>query len=233
MPGKVIIACGLMGSGKSTLSRELAGALGPETLWLEEPDEKGGKNPYLSDYYGNPIRWSFTMQMHLLGTRYRSHLQAQWHAMATDNHAVLDSSYWQDTAYARLQMKQGMMTEREFATYQSIYHAMTASVMLPTVCLRTLVQPEVAQKRIQKRMEKQLGRKCEDVVDLAYLKGLDSEIDHMVGVLRQQGVTILDVPWDVDRENAAQRKASVEGLAARIQSLKPPDLFLDLHRRTI
>jgi len=233
MRGKVVIIEGLIGSGKTTLSRELGQALGPQTLTLFEPDEKGGKNPYLADYYEEPARWSFTLQVHQLAARFRMHLQAQWHAMQGFGHAVLDRSYFGDTAFARLQLKSGLMSQREFDSYSALYHGMTASVLLPTICIRVLASPEICNERVAKRMESETGRACESAIDLDYLRGLELEIDHMVGVLRQQGVVVWDVPWDEERESAEQRKSAVEALAARIKNLQPPDLFLDLHRRTL
>ncbi len=231
--GKVVIVEGLIGAGKSSLSKELSEALGEETLLLMEPDEKDGANPYLSDFYGNQSRWAFTMQTHLLQARYRMHLQAQWHAMNKYGDAVLDRSYFGDTAFARLQLTMGAMTSTEFDTYKSLYHAMTASVLLPNVCVRLLVSPEVSNHRISKRMEEQTGRRCENVIDLKYLQNLDTEISHMVNVLRNQGVTILDVPWDVDRSTREDRRCAVEGLAARIREAKVMNPLLDYHRRTL
>ena len=229
---KVVIIEGLIAAGKSTLARELGDALGNGTLTLLEPDESSD-NPYLSDYYDDPARWSYTMQTHLLTLRYRMHLHAQWHAMQGYGHAVLDRSLMGDTAFARLQLKLGAMSEREFETYRSLYHAMTATVLLPTICLRVLVSPEESAKRIAKRYEAREGRACEKAIDLEYLKKLDTEIDHMVSVLRQQGVAVLDVPWDTERDTRETRASSVEYLARRVEALEPVDLFLDLHRRTI
>jgi deoxyadenosine/deoxycytidine kinase len=231
--GKVVIVEGLIGGGKTTLSNELAQALGDTTLVLFEPDEKGGANPYLADYYTDPKRWGFTLQVHQLQARFRMHLHAQWHALQGFGHAVLDRSYFGDTAFARLQHKLGWVTDREFNTYSSIYHAMTSAVLLPNVCVRILVSPHTCNDRIASRMKAEKGRKCEQAIDLDYLKALDHEIDHMVGVLRAQGVTILDVPWDVDRDSPEARRSAVEGLADRIRSVDPPDFFLDMHRRTI
>jgi deoxyadenosine/deoxycytidine kinase len=231
--GKVVIVEGLIGGGKTSLSRELAQALGDTTLVLFEPDEKEDANPYLADYYADAERWAFVLQVHQLQARYRMHLHAQWHAMEGMGHAVLDRSYFGDTAFARLQLRQGKMTQREFDTYSSIYHAMTAQVLLPNICVRVLVSPETCNQRVAKRMLTETGRKCEEAIDLSYLKALDREIDHMVGVLRAQGVTILDVPWDVDRDTPEARRSAVEGLAERIKGIEPPDYFLDLHRRTL
>lgn len=229
----VVTIEGLIGSGKSTLTEELGKALGENTLILKEPDDKDNANPYLSDYYGDPTRWSLTMQVHLLSMRYRMHLHAQWHAMQGYGPAVLDRSYYGDTGFARLQRAKGLMSEREFKTYQNIYHAMTASVLHPTVCVRILVSPEICNKRISKRMELREGRRCEQAIDLEYLKMLDKEIDHMIAVLRHNGVMILDVPYDVDRDSSEQREQAVKSLSDRILAVDPPDFFLDLHRRTI
>lgn len=231
--GKVVIVEGLIGGGKTSLSRELAQSLGPNTLVLFEPDEKNNANPYLSDYYNDPKRWAFTLQVHQLQARYRMHLHAQWHAMQGSGNAVLDRSYFGDTAFARLQHKLGWMTDRELETYSSMYHAMTAQVLLPNICVRVLVSPETCNHRIAKRMESETGRACEQAIDLDYLRDLDHEIDHMVGVLRQQGVAVLDVPWDTDRDSPEARLSAVEGLANRIRSITPPDLFLDMHRRSL
>lgn len=231
--GKTVIVEGLIGSGKTTLSRELAAALGDTTLVLYEPDEKQDANPYLADYYADPARWGFTLQIHQLQARFRMHLHAQWHAMQGFGHAVLDRSYFGDTAFSRLQHQLGWVSDREYETYTSIYHAMTASVLLPNVCVRILVSPQTCNNRISKRMKTEKGRKCEQAIDLDYLKALDHEIDHMVGVLRQQGVNILDVPWDENRDTPSIRQSAVEGLADRIQAIQPPDLFLDMHRRSL
>jgi len=230
---KVVIVEGIIGAGKSSLTKELGAALGPNTLVEMEPDEAGDANPYLADFYGDPKRWALVMQVHLLQARYRMHLQAQWHAMSGSGHSVLDRSYFGDTCFARLQLRNGSMTMREFNTYRNLYHTMTAHVLLPNVCVRLLVSPEVSRRRIESRMEQREGRKCEAGIDLQYLIDLDREISHMVAVLRSQGVTVIDMPWDVDRESAEQRKLAVESLACRIAEQDAPDAFLDLHRRTL
>jgi deoxyadenosine/deoxycytidine kinase len=231
--GKVVIVEGLIGAGKTSLTRELGAALGDNTLVLFEPDEKRDKNPYLADYYDDPKRWGFTLQVHQLQARYRMHLQAQWHAMQGAGHAVLDRSYFGDTAFARLQHNLGWVSDREFETYSSIYHAMTSAVLLPNVCVRVLVSPDTCERRIMRRMRVETGRECEQKIDKQYLVDLDCEIGHMVDVLRGQGVAVLDVPWDEDRDNPDDRKEAVAGLAARIQSVEPQDFFLDMHRKSL
>jgi len=232
MRGKVIGIEGLIGAGKTEFSKALATSLGSETQLFIEPDEKDNANPYLARYYEDAARWSFTMQIHLLSLRFRIHKQAQWFAMNTGGSAVIDRTYQGDTAFARLQYRNGLVDDNEFATYQNIYHAMTASVLLPTVCIHLITKPETSVVRINKRMQEQTGRQCESSIPIEYLIGLDQEIHRMVEVLDQQGVQIIKLDWDVPR-SAQEITQAAQEIAQVILSKTTPDLFLDLHRRTI
>lgn len=229
--GLVIIVEGLIGAGKSTLTQELGLVLGQDTLVLMEPDEQKNANPYLADFYGNKERWSFTMQTHLLGMRYRMQLAAQWHALCGRGHAICDRSFYGDTCFARMMNNTGEISNREFETYRVLYQAMTASVLLPGVCVRLKVDPEVAADRIRGRASKRDGRKSELSIDLGYLRALDEEIDTTVGVLREQGVQVLSLHWNDDLTSAEARHQAIEQLAADIIDMSPPDLFLQHHRR--
>ena len=233
---KVIIVEGLIGAGKSDFSAMLGSALddvspNPTCLVLNEPDERQGANPYLTDYYADQARYAFTMQAHLLQARFRMHLQAQWHVMQGIGHAVLDRSYFGDVCFARLQVRDGHMDEREFATYASLYEAMTCFVRLPTVCVRLLVSPAVANDRIRRRAEVREGRRSELGSPEGYLVRLDEEIGKMVDELRLGGVQIYEFAWDEDRPADETRFRAVLALAERIHHLRPPDPFLALHRR--
>lgn len=229
--GLVVIVEGLIGAGKSTLTTELGRALGPETLVLMEPDERNNANPYLADFYGDKARWSFTMQVHLLGARYQMQLAAQWHAMSGRGHAICDRSYYGDTCFARMMNRTGEISDREFQTYRILYQAMTASVLLPSVCVRLRVDPTTAAERIRRRAAERDGRKAELVIDLDYLRALDHEIDVTVNVLREQGVHVVEVPWNADLQTPEARERVILDLARTVAESRPLDLFLQHHRR--
>jgi deoxyadenosine/deoxycytidine kinase len=230
--GQSIIVEAVMGAGKTCLTKAMASVLGPETLILLEPDEKDNKNPYLAKYYESPERWCFTMQVHLLTLRLRATQRAQWYVADTGKNAIMDRSLPGDTAFARLQLKYDYMTEMEFRTYSNLYHAMTTKSLLPNVCVRLLVDPDVAIQRIKKRMENEPGRKCEDVVPRKYIEDLDLEIDHMTSVLKSMGVSVFEVPWNKNRMNEQDIQEAAKDILARIEREPTYDLFLDLHRRT-
>ena len=227
--GRVFIIEGIIGAGKTTFAKYLADELGCQ--WLQEPDEKNG-NSYLSKFYEDSNRWAFTMQLHLLNTRFRMHKHAQWTAMQSGNDVVIDRSYFGDTAFARLQVKNKVMTEDEYNTYALCYHNMTSSILLPQVCIHLITTPEVSSSRIENRMEIQTGRKCESVIDLKYLQDLSDEENIMIDVLEKQGVKIFRLDWD-ENKSIEDIKCSIEKLVQEINKYTVPDLLLDYHRRTI
>lgn len=230
----VIIIEGNIGAGKSSLATELAAELGQGTLLLLEPDEVGNLNPYLADFYGGKERWGFTMQVHLLARRYRQQLHAQAHVMSDAGHAILDRSFYGDVCFAELLHGAKLMSDRELETYRLLYEAMSAHVLLPSVCIRLLTSPESSYKRIEKRYNTRRGRASEQVIDLAYLKALDEKIGHVTELLQEQGVRVIDLPWDAERETTEQRSATVSGLASRIRDggmRRPGDVFTRHHRR--
>lgn len=228
MSGKVVITEGIIGVGKTTFSEALSKKLNAK--WMKEPDEECG-NPYLTEFYANPKRWAFTMQMHLLNTRYRMHMSAQWLAMQSNTNVVLDRSYFGDTAFANLQLENETMTENEFSTYTISYQNMTSSVLLPQVCVFLDVNPEIAQERVKNRMEIQTGRKCENVIDLNYLFSLKSHQDKVIDTLSAQGVHIIKLDWNKNI-TAEEIDNLAHEIAQRIENI-PKHSFIDYHRRTI
>lgn len=225
----VFIIEGIIGAGKTTFAKLLSEEL--ECEWLQEPDEKNG-NPYLTNFYADQKRWALTMQLHLLNTRFRMHKHAQWTTMQTKKDVIIDRSYFGDTAFARLQLKNGTMSQDEYNTYCMSYHNMTSNVLLPQVCIHLLTTPEVSANRIKKRMEIQTGRKCEDVIDLQYLRDLNDEEHLMIETLEKQGVRVFKIPWNKEK-TSEEIKESITDLCKELKNYTPPDMLLDLHRRTI
>lgn len=228
MSGKVVITEGIIGVGKTTFSEALGKCL--DAKWMREPDEESG-NPYLKKFYEDPKRWALTMQMHLLNTRYRMHVHAQWCSLQSNTNVVIDRSYFGDTAFANLQLENGTMTTDEFNTYKLSYHNMTSSVLLPQVCVFLDVDPEVAQERVKTRMEIQTGRKCENAIDLSYLVNLKKHQDRVINTLEAQGVHIIRLEWNKNR-SLEEIKSVAQEIANEINEL-PEHNFLDYHRRTI
>jgi len=225
----VVIVEGLIGIGKSTLTEELGAALGPNCLTLLEPDERDNANPYLASFYADMPRWGTTMQLHLLGLRYRMQLRAQHHANSGAGPALLDRSFYGDVCFARLGYKDGWMNEAEFSTYEMLYQEMSEHVLFPSICLHLLGDPTIVAQRINKRLSEREGRKSEAGIPLQYLEDLAVEIDRMVNILGDHGTRVYTVMWDTERDTPEHRAQTIQSLVRKIEAYKPPDL----HRRVI
>lgn len=220
--GSVIVE-GLIGVGKSTFSAILAEVLKGE--YLPEPDEK--TNPFLSDYYTDPKRWAYTMQVHLLSARYRAHQYSQSKALYhRDGWTVLDRSYFGDACFARVQDRLGLFDKREYESYFKLHKDMQTHILYPTVAIYLNATPEVCASRINKRMSEKLGRACEESIDLDYLRMLDDEIQVMKDGLKGNTLSI-ELDWNEDRSDEEIEqiiKSLVVGHSMDYGNMKTPQL---------
>ena len=113
-----IIIAGNIGAGKSTLVRMMCELLGWEP-YLYDPV---AENPYLADFYLDMKRWAFNSQVFFLTHRARSHRAL----MDSRRSVVQDRSFYEDAEiFARAQYMMGSLSERDWQTYQGLYHTLT------------------------------------------------------------------------------------------------------------
>lgn len=159
----IVSVLGLIGSGKSTLVNKLANTNNYSVF--EEPVDN---NPFLSDYYEDPNRWSFTLQIYYLWERYKQSQEAFIKSMRNET-VILDSSLYSDFAFAMLQHNRGYFTDSEYSTYLNMHKIITAQTAYPDITVWLQLNPEQTLERIKKR-----SRDCESSISLKYLKSLDS-----------------------------------------------------------
>ena len=214
MNGGVIIVEGNIGAGKSTFAQILARALDGE--YLPEPAE--GTNPYLADYYRDPARWAFEMQMFLLTRRYRAQKYAQSKVRHSGGFVVLDRSYYGDVCFANVQKELGYFSERDYVTYLSHHTDMKVNLEPPAVAIFLIVEPEVCKQRINHRLSVQKGRECESSISIEYLQALDREI-FKLSVSMSPSTLVKQLQWSSER-NEAKIAKMCEGFALDIRSRK-------------
>ena len=195
MNAGLIIVEGNIGAGKSTFAKALAHSL--HGKYIAEPDEK--TNQYLADYYNDPARWSFEMQIHLLTRRYRSQLRAQREILDDgEGFYVMDRSYYGDVCFANVQKQLGYFDDRAYDTYLRLHTDLKLNLLPPTCAIFLDTSPAVCKSRISKRMSEKEGRKCESTIELDYLNRLDNEIRKLEKSL--EGKTILNhLDWCEDK----------------------------------
>lgn len=154
-----IIGC--IGVGKSRLTDALAKHLGYKAYF--EPVKE---NPYLDDFYADPKRWSFEMQIYMLTSRFQQHLEIQ-KLSAKNIGVVQDLIIYGDVLYAQLTHQSGFMDDRDFTNYKNHFEVLRPLLQLPDVIINLETPVDIAYERIHRR-----GRPSEKAISKEYLQGL-------------------------------------------------------------
>lgn len=140
---KFIIVAGNIGVGKSTLVRLLCEKLGWQPYY--EPETE---NPYLADFYGDMSRWSFQSQVFFLSRRLQIHHKILHHSGSV----IQDRSIYEDAEiFARNLYLQGNMSDRDYATYRSLYQTLAEFLPPPDLVIYLRASVETLSRRIALR----------------------------------------------------------------------------------
>ena len=140
---KFIAVAGNIGVGKSTLVTLLCQRLGWQPF--SEPQEE---NPDLADFYREMRNWSFHSQVFFLGRRLRAHRQLMDHPTSV----IQDRSVYEDAEiFAANLYRGGAMSERDYATYRSLYEALAAILLPPDLVIYLQAPTEALLERIRRR----------------------------------------------------------------------------------
>lgn len=157
----VLVLSGVIGSGKSSLTKILSKHLGTRAFY-----EKVDHNPVLPLFYkGNQIAetkraqgdvnatnpYTFLLQIYFLNTRFRA-----IKAALADNNNVLDRSIYEDQIFMKMNTDQGHATQEEYLIYQDLLDNMMTELAgmpkkSPDLLINIHVSYETMLKRIQKR----------------------------------------------------------------------------------
>ncbi len=187
---------GIIGCGKTTLSRKVGELLGLRVI--EEPVDS---NPYLGPFYKDPKKYAFPMQIFLLHRRYAMQQLASYEASPAScyNGAILDRSLSGDRVFAKLHTEEGNITDLDWKTYEEAYMIMCRSLLPPTLLVYIDAQPATAHERMRNR-----NREAEVGVPLDYLVRLREGYKELIaeaesGLLPwSHAVRVVRIPWDPD-----------------------------------
>ena len=202
----LIGVAGMVGTGKTTLSRALAARFGLQ-LALESVD---ADNPWLESFYGGPEAmrsYALNLQLHFLATRFASMrrmrgLGGSW---------VLDRTWYEDAeVFARGLFEQGFMSSDEWSLYQRLYAELLYSpAARPPRLLIYLHGPvNVVVDRIAMR-----GRPKEKDTPIEYWTALHDRYERWI-----EGFTACPIlALDVRDYDLVMNTAAVEEIADRVR----------------
>jgi deoxyadenosine/deoxycytidine kinase len=175
-----IAVAGNIGAGKTTLTKLLA----KHYKW-EAQLEDVVDNPYLDDFYNQMERWSFNLQVYFLNSRFRQVLQIR----ESGKTIIQDRTIYEDAnIFAPNLHAMGLMTNRDFENYSSLFELMESLVKGPDllIYLRSSIPNLVAQ--IHKR-----GREYENSISIDYLSRLNERYEAWIHKYTNGKLLIIDV----------------------------------------
>ncbi len=191
---------GNIGSGKTTLTTLLS-----KHYKFEPHYENVEDNPYISDFYEDMQRWSFNMQIYFLNTRYNSLLQIQ----KGKKNVIQDRTIYEDAnIFAPNLHSMGLMSTRDFDTYQRLFESMVQTVKAPDLLIYLRASIPSLVNNIQKR-----GREYEDSIRLDYLKRLNERYEAWMSSYRGKHLIV-----EVDDFNFAENNEHLGSIISRIEA---------------
>ena len=175
-----VAVAGNIGAGKTTLTKLLA----KHYKW-EAQLEDVVDNPYLDDFYNQMERWSFNLQVYFLNSRFRQVNQIQ----GSGKDIIQDRTIYEDAhIFAPNLHAMGLMTNRDFENYSSLFELMESFVKGPDllIYLRSSIPNLVAQ--IHKR-----GRDYENTISIDYLSRLNERYEAWISKYDKGNLLIIDV----------------------------------------
>ena len=175
-----IAIAGNIGAGKTTLTKSL-GKHYKYDIELEDVVD----NPYLDDFYNQMERWSFNLQIYFLNSRFR-----QLRDIISNGRSVVqDRTIYEDAnIFAPNLHAMGLMTNRDYENYKSLFDLMEGTVQSPDllIYLRSSIPNLVSQ--IHKR-----GREYENSISIEYLSRLNERYEAWIHKYDKGELLVIDI----------------------------------------
>mgnify|MGYP001165032565 FL=1 len=179
-----IAIAGNIGAGKTTLTKSLGKHYKYE-IELEDVVD----NPYLDDFYNQMERWSFNLQIYFLNSRFRQLKDI----ISNGRSVVQDRTIYEDAnIFAPNLHAMGLMTNRDYENYKSLFDLMEGTVQSPDllIYLRSSIPNLVSQ--IHKR-----GREYENSISIEYLSRLNERYEAWIHSYEKGELLVIDID-DID-----------------------------------
>ena len=175
-----IAIAGNIGAGKTTLTELLAN----HYKW-EPQYEDVVQNPYLDDFYAEMERWSFNLQVFFLNSRFRQILELR----ESGKDIIQDRTIYEDAhIFAPNLHAMGLMTNRDYGNYSSLFNLMENLVTPPDLLIYLRADIATLVGQIHKR-----GREYENSISIDYLSRLNERYEAWVSTYTKGKLLIIDV----------------------------------------
>jgi deoxyadenosine/deoxycytidine kinase len=200
MKGVVIGVEGIIGAGKSTFVKKLAGAL--QLRPIHEPVDA----EILDAFYRNPKEKAYDFQLDMLLKRWDVHDLAQAEARVAVDYmgAVVDRTLVGDRCFAKMHYREGNINEQQWKIYERFFTKAVSKFERPAALIYLDADPSVALERVKNR-----NRGAEANMSPEYLANLRKEYLDLISEIEAKihpwgaGIQIMREAWNVDHQEVA------------------------------
>jgi deoxyadenosine/deoxycytidine kinase len=155
-----IVVEGPLGVGKTSLAMLLAEKINGKTI-LEETEG----NPFLTNFYKDPIKFAFQTQLFFILRRFQK--QEEINQIDIFKRVIIsDFLFDKDRIFARLNLD-----DREFSLYEQIFHLLKVRTLKPNLVIFLQARTDILKERIKKR-----DRDYEKSINLKYLDQINQAL---------------------------------------------------------
>ncbi len=192
---------GNIGAGKTSLAELLSKHYGWEAHFEDVID-----NPYLDDFYNHMERWSFNLQIYFLNSRFR-----QLKNFRKSNKCFIqDRTIYEDAhIFAPNLHAMGLMNQRDFNNYQSLFELMESVVQSPDILIYLRSSIANLVNKINKR-----GREYENSISIEYLNRLNERYEAWISTYDKGKLIIVEV----DQIDFVENKEDLGKIIEKIDS---------------
>jgi deoxyadenosine/deoxycytidine kinase len=201
-----IAIAGNIGSGKTTL----AGLLGRHYGWdihYEDVEE----NPYLADFYNDMRRWSFSLQVYFLKSRFTQIVRIK----EGNTSVIQDRTIYEDSViFAANLFDMGLMSPRDYENYTGLFNLMSSLIAPPDLLIYLRASVPTLVRQIERR-----GREYESGIRLDYLRRLNERYEGWIRNYTDSNLLIVDVDKNDFIKDRSNLSAVIDKVDSKIHGL--------------
>lgn len=191
----VVSVCGGIAVGKTTLCGMLSAHDKSYELRLEDPTHVA----FIKNFYEDRKRWAFHSRMGML-----AYFLTRDAVDSNHENIIQDRSFHELIVFATAQLRNGAITEEEYALYGVLFAGLSRLVPRPDCVVRCTCPVNVALQRVKTR-----GRTFESNINKDYLSLIEALYDQWISELpKSTRIIVVDTSREISVSDVWQQVTS-------------------------